>query len=226
MLKMFFAGPIPGVLTMIGSGSWDAISNALTAKILLMLGASYALGTLLIENWKLKESQKPRLVLVFKPEHGDPYVVEKHTNGALSGIVRVYRVGVLNLGKEPVGNVAVLLRDFSPTEKNVKKKHEMVLMKPAGDNDQLETRADINPSDQPLKFFQVASQYFRADRTYAREPEFQQALGYSTTLRGDHEMYKLALEIDGDAAGPPMGFVYERGRDGVYELKENPFSRL
>ena len=99
-------------------------------------------------------------------------------------------------------------------------------MKAKDEDEPYETRADINANDEPTKFFQVASQRFGVDGSFAHDPELEQAVNYPVPLKGRHEMYKFALEIDGESAGPPMGFIYERDERGVYTLRVNEFSRL
>jgi len=219
-------------------GSWfTALDDPYRVTPIAFILTVYFLGMLCIREHsraeQLKDQIAPRLMLVFRPELGEPYFTEPAI--PIPGyappdvrIERIYRVGVVNHGSNTAPSVRVLLRAFSPLEEDVRLKLPMVVMEAPNVLSNPDQRCDINHSDEPQVFFQVVSQivFDPFDSMKIGRPKLQQATRDEPILTGRHQLYKLALEIDGPGAGAPMGFVYEADKRGVYELRENPFSKL
>src|SRR5262245_2635809 len=121
--KDLLKGPYPGLALAVGNLVYSAIRNDWKPWPVFVVGAFWAIASLWIRNWILEQARRPKLQLVFRPDIGEPYMIEKRTDA--NHITRVYRVGIANESETTVEDVAVLLKSFSPNEQEVRLLHEL-----------------------------------------------------------------------------------------------------
>jgi hypothetical protein len=216
----------PGLALMVGGLGYSAVSNDWKPATVYVAGSIYALASLWFENWSFKEAAKPNLRLVFRPELGDPYVVDKRIDDTY--VMRRYRIGIANTSTTSVENVAVLVKSFSPNEKEVRLFHELRRMGDEPETRGSRFRVTANSSEPPRVYVELFAQQINTRTKRAGLPEMELARGEYSTPLWDHaktKTYRLSLELDGDGAGPFIGLIYECDDDGVYSLRLNQFAK-
>jgi hypothetical protein len=193
--------------------------SLIVALVFVLQGAT----ALIARVRRLEKQIEPRLHLVFRPDLGDPFMVEKRPDN--DRVKRIYRVGVVNPTAVSVEDVAVLVKSWQPQEKDVRLFHELERM--GQEEGQTGSRFRVTGhSPEPRVFVEVLKQTINKTTGNGFMPEIMLARGeFSTQLWGRQLSYKFSLQIDGEGAGPFMGFIYERDAHGIYTLRCNEFAK-
>jgi hypothetical protein len=211
VVRRLIASRWPGVAIAIGSFIWSAVSPGLSAFVVLACGAAWAIVALSVENWRLRESEKPKLSLRFTPSGARTDLYDSRHDLA-DGVYRYTRVAVENSGGT-VDDVAVLLTSLSPEHYPIFPMQELNQTHRPGTS-----RFAVHETvDAPTIYVDVVIQKLTAMDGPATEMFFALTSG-RRPVPMDIDRYRIGLGIDGAGAGEQQHYELIKNDVGQFDM--------